>query len=262
VSAAAEVQLAPVGRMLMKQTWYRLLGRLRNPAFTVLSLGLPVMFFALFNAIFGSRPAAPGVSVSKYIMVSYATYAVGNVMVYNFGIGIANDRDRKVDVLQRAMPLPSWVAVGSQVIYSLVFTLIGLLILFAYASLIGGVHMSAATWLDLVWRLLLGSFPMIAIGMAIGYGASANAAPALANVIYLPMLFVSGIFISLNLLPDTVRTIGSLLPTYHYAQLCWAVLGTNDESPLVAIAWLAGWTIVLTLIALRLYRLDQDKKFS
>jgi hypothetical protein len=40
------------------------------------------------------------------------------------------------------------------------------------------------------------------------------------------------------------------------------VLGTNDESPLVALAWLAGWTIVLTIVALRLYRLDQDKKFS
>jgi hypothetical protein len=30
----------------------------------------------------------------------------------------------------------------------------------------------------------------------------------------------------------------------------------------VALAWLAGWSIVLFALTIRLYRLDQDKKFS
>ena len=98
--------VAPIGRMLWMETRAKFVARLRNPAFTVLSLGLPVMFFLLFNAIFGSLQAAPGISTTKLILVSYATYGVGNVMVYNFGIGLANDRGRKLDLLQRATPLP------------------------------------------------------------------------------------------------------------------------------------------------------------
>lgn len=262
MSDAMAMETASLGPMLLKETRARIVSRIRNPAFTVLSLGLPVMFFALFNAIFGSQRAAPGVSVGEYILVSYGTYAVGNVMVYNFGIGIANDRGRKLDLLQRAMPMPPWVAIAAQVIYSLVFSLVALLILFAYAFIVGGLHLGAGTWLDLTWRLLLGSFPMIAIGMAVGYGTSPNAAPAVANVIYLPMLFLSGVFVPLSQLPSTVRTIGSVLPTYHYAQLGWASIGLNDEGPLIALAWLAGWTLILMVVALRLYRLDQDKKFS
>lgn len=262
MSATVATDVAPVGRMLIQETRARLLTRLRNPAFSVLSLGLPVMFFAFFNAIYGNEKAGHGVTVGTWILVSYATYAMGNVMVYNFGMGLATDRGRKLDLLQRATPLPPAVAFMAYVISALAFGLLALVILFAYATLIGGVRLSAVTWLDLIWRLLLGSFPMIGLGMAIGYGTSPNAAPALVNVIYLPMLFLSGIFVPLSQLPSAVRTVGSWLPTYHYAQLGWETIGLSDERTLVALAWLAAWTIVLFGLALRFYRLDQEKKFS
>lgn len=248
--------------MLLKQTRAQLLSRLRNPAFSVLSLGLPVMFFLLFNAIFGSQHAVPGVNYAKVILVSYATYGVGNVYVFNFGIGLANDRGRKLDLLQRAMPLPPLVAIVAYVVFALVFAIIGIALLGLVASIVGGVHLDAASWLDLTWRLLIGGLPLMALGMAIGYGTSPNTAPALANMIYLPMLFLSGIFVPLKDLPPTIQKIGSVLPTYHYAQLAWATIGVNDESTAVALAWIAGWTVVLFLIAMRLYRLDQDQKFS
>lgn len=256
--------VAPIGRMLYLQTRAQLLSRLRTPAFAVLSLGLPVMFFALFDAIFGNQRQAGGISTSDYILVSYATYAVANVMVYNFGIGVANERARKLDLLQRAMPLPPAVAVLSQVLFALVFALIALLILFAYAFVLGGVRLGATTWLDLIWRLLIGSFPMIGLGMAIGYGASASSAPAVVNVIYLPMAFLSGIFIPFSVLPGFIQRVGQVLPTYHYAQLGWATLGRGvaNEGSVQALLWIAGWSVVLLVLALRVYRLDESRKFS
>lgn len=261
MSTAADV--APVQRMLFTQTRAQLLTRLRIPAFSVLSLGMPVMFFALFNGIFG-REAENGVSGSEYILVSYATYAVANVMVYNFGIGIANERGRKLDLLQRAMPLPPMVAAVAQVLSALAFAFIALLILFAYAFLVGGVRLGATTWLDLLWRLLIGSFPMIGIGMAIGYGVGPNAAPAVVNVFYLPMAFLSGIFFPLRLMPDVLQKIGHVLPTYHYAQLGYGTLGHSvaDEGAGTAFVWLAAWTVILFAIAVRIYRVDETRKFS
>ncbi|HEY8677496.1 MAG TPA: ABC transporter permease [Candidatus Dormibacteraeota bacterium] len=255
-------EVAPLGRMLWMETRAKLVSRLRNPAFTVLSLGLPVMFFLLFNSIFGRQAgAAPG-SVARLILVSYATYGVGNVMIYNFGIGLATDRGRKLDLLQRATPLPPFVATIAYVVFALVFALLSLVILGLVATIVGGVRLELTSWLDLAWRLMLGSFPFIAMGMAIGYGASPNAAPAFANMIYLPMLFLSGIFVPLNQLPTTIQHIGSVLPTYHYAELSWTVIGVNNESTVTALAWLAGWSFVLFALTIRLYRLDQDKKFS
>ena len=73
MSADLTLDVAPVGRMLYLQTRSQLLSRLRTPAFSVLSLGLPVMFFALFNAIYGSQRQAGGVSDGEFLLVSYAT---------------------------------------------------------------------------------------------------------------------------------------------------------------------------------------------
>ena len=264
MSTAVTADVAPVGRMLYTQTRALLVSRLRTPAFSVLSLGLPVMFFALFNAIFGSQKQAAGVTAGEYILVSYAVYAVANVMVFNFGIGVANERSQKLDLLQRAMPLPPAVAAIAQVLFALIFALAALLLLFAYAYVVGGVRLGATTWLDLTWRLLLGSAPMIGLGMAIGYGTNANSAPAVTNAIYLPMSFLAGIFIPLAVLPSFVRSVGEVLPMYHYAQLGWNVLGSGvaNEGTGTALLWTAGWTIVLLALAMRIYRIDESRKFS
>ena len=254
--------VAPLGPMLWKQSRAFLLSRLRTPAFSVLSLGLPVMFFLLFNAIYGSQHVVAGVTVAQFIMVSYSTYAVGNIFIFNFGIGVANDRGRKLDVLQRATPLPPLVVIAAYLIFAIIFSIVAMVILGLVATLVGGVRMDLIEWLSLGWRLLVGSMPLIALGMAIGYGSSPNTAPALANMVYLPMLFLSGIFVRLQDLPRTIQQIGSVLPTYHYAQLAWGVLGVNNESALTAILWIIGWTIVLFAVAFRLYRVDEDTKFK
>src|ERR1700716_3182590 len=107
-------QVALVPRMLWAETRAKLLSRLRSPAFSVLSIVLPTMFFALFYGIFSGQAGSHVAEFGKYILATYSTYAVANVMVFNFGIGIANERGRKLDLLQRAMPLPPLVAAAAQ----------------------------------------------------------------------------------------------------------------------------------------------------
>lgn len=264
MSTAVTMDVAPIGRMLYLQTKSQLLSRLRTPAFSVLSLGLPVMFFALFNAIYGNQKQPGGLVAGEYLLVSYATYAVANVMVFNFGIGVANERSRKLDLLQRAMPLPPAVATVAQVLFAVIFAVIALALLFAYAYVIGGIRLGATTWLDLTWRLLVGSLPMIGLGMAIGYAAGANSAPAIVNAIYLPMSFLSGILIPFSILPSFIQKIGQVLPLYHDGQLGWNVLGPGvaNEGTGTALLWVAAWTVVLFVAAMRIYRLDESRKFS
>jgi ABC-2 type transport system permease protein len=262
MSTATALDVAPIPRVLWAETRAKLLARLRAPAFSVLSIVLPTMFFALFYGIFSNQRGVPAGELAKYFLAAYATYGVANVMVFNFGIGIANERGQKQDVLQRATPLPPAVAASAQVIFSLVFALLALLVLFAYAFVAGGVRLSPETWLGLTVKLLIGSFPMMGMGMAIGYSTSANAAPAVTNLIYLPMSFISGIFVPINQLPSAIQSIGKLLPLYHYSQLPLSSVGQNTEDLQTAALWLVGWTVVLFGIALRLYRADASRKFA
>jgi ABC-2 type transport system permease protein len=215
------------------------------------------IFFGLPNVGHTSN----GISIGAFILASLGTYAVSNVVVYNVGIGVATQRGRKFDLLQRATPLPPFVAILATVVGGLALSLISLIALFIVAAL-GGVHMGIASWVELLFWLVVGCLPMLGLGLSIGYGANPNSAPAVASLVYLPIAFASGLFIPLSQLPDVVRSVAKYLPLYHEGQLGWITVGAGDESRLAAVLWVVGWSVVLLGLAARAYRRDAQRKFG
>ena len=101
-----------------------------------------------------------------------------------------------------------------------------------------------------------------ALGFAIGYTAGPHAAPALANLIYLPLSFASGLFMPVSQLPGFVQRVAPYLPSYHYGQLAWSAVGARAEPLVVSLAWLAGYTVLFLAIAVRAYRREESRKFA
>jgi ABC-2 type transport system permease protein len=262
LSARPGRELAPIFPMLVKQTWANLLSSLRIPAFSVTSLALPIMFFSFFGLPHMNEKFPDGSNAGIYYLCSMAAYSVSSVMVFSFGIGVAVQRGQKTDLLQRATPLPAWVSIAASVFQAMIFALLSLLLLLAFAIVVGGARLEISTLANIVVRLLLGSLPLIALGMAIGYMSGPNAAPAVANLIYLPLSFASGIFIPVFALPDFVQKVAPYLPTYHYGQLAWGAIGHADEPLSKSVLWLAAWLLVLGAIAVRAYTVEQRRKFS
>jgi ABC-2 type transport system permease protein len=249
--------------VMWKQTRAQVLNSLRIPAFSLTTVVLPIMFFAFFGLPYVHQTIAnTNITVGPYVMASFGAYAVSSAMVFNFGIGVAMARGQKMDLLQRATPLPPGVAIAATVVNAMLFALVSLIALFIFASIAGGVRMPIETWLTLTFRLLVGAVPLIGLGMAIGYAAGPNSAPAVTNLIYLPMSFASGLFIPLSQLPAVVQKVAPYLPTYHYGQIAWNAVGAPTESMESAVIWLAVWTVLLFGLALRFIRLDQNRKFS
>lgn len=253
---------APLLRMLGAQTLAELRARWRVAAFSMTSLALPVVFFTFFGLPFAGQTFPDGVSVGAYLLVSFAAYGVGNVMVYGFGIGVANERGMKVDLLMRATPLPPAVAVLAKVLVAQAFALVSIVVLIVYGVVVGGVRQDLAVWLQVIVRLLAGSLPFVALGFAIGYTAGPHAAPALANLIYLPLSFASGLFMPVSQLPGFVQRVAPYLPSYHYGQLAWSAVGARAEPLVVSLAWLAGYTVLFLAIAVRAYRREESRKFA
>ena len=253
---------APLAKMLLAQTRCELLMRWRVPAFSVTNLALPIVFFTFFGLPVAHIVRGDGVSIGAYLLASFGAYAVGNVMVYGFGIGVANERGMKIDRLMRASPLPPLVFMLAKVVTALVFSLVALVLLIGFGIVVGGIHQPPAVWATIITRLLAGSLPFIALGFAIGYWSGPNAAPALANLIYLPLSFASGLFVPLNQLPAFIQTLAPYLPSYHYAQLAWSALGAGRESLGVSLSWLGGYTVLFLALAVRSYRREERAKFA
>jgi ABC-2 type transport system permease protein len=255
-------EVAPFGGMVAQQTRGEFLKLWRSPIFSIFSLALPVMFYVFFG-LQNAQRVEQGVNIGAYVLASLSAYAVANVMLFSFGIGVALDRGRKYDVLMRATALRPIATMIAKLLTGVVFALLALLVLFVVAALIGGQRMETGQWLTLTWRLLLGAIPFLALGFAIGYSVSPNAAPAVVNLIALPMYFGSGLFIPLEQLPSFIRSIAPYLPAYHYGQVVWDAVGKPPDNPLwQSAAWLAGYTLVFAAIAVRAYRADESKKFS
>lgn len=254
--------LAPLLPMVVAQTRALVTTWLRVPAFTAPSLALPLVFYTFFGLPNAGKHFADGLSVGVYLLCSFGAYGVSSVMVFSFGIGVATQRGQKIDLLQRAMPLPGGVVIASNVITAALYAVASFIILTAFAVVVGGIRVAPGTLLEIVALLLAGSLPLIGMGMAIGYWASPNAAPAVANLIYLPMAFASGMFVPIADLPDFVRVVARYLPTYHFAQLAYTPIHKADEALGTALIWTAVWAAVLLALAVRAYSREQERKFS
>ncbi len=262
VATQPTLDVAPVWRMVAAQTKATLMFYVRVPAFFLLSMALPIMFYLIFGLPNAHTKLPDGTSLGTLIMAHMAAYAVSSILVFNIGIGRANYRARKLDLLQRATPLPGWADVLANAVGASVLALLSVLVLYAVAMLGGGVSLSIDSWLSLTLRLIVGALPLLGLGLAIGYSSGPNAAPAISNLIYLPLSFASGLLIPLQSLPDFLVKIAPFLPTYHYAELVESGLTKTNEGVLTALLWLAVWGVVLFAIAAQSYRRDWSRKFS
>ena len=86
-------------------------------------------------------------------------------------------------------------------------------------------------WLDMIARLLAGSVPFIALGFAIGYLCGPNVAPAVANLVYLPLSFASGLFMPLSQLPGFVRASRPTCPPTTTASSAGAPSAPHRAAP-------------------------------
>ena len=253
---------APFLPMLRAQVAAELRMRARVPAFSFTTLLLPVVFFMFFGLPVAALRAADGSSIGARVLVSFGAFAVGSVMVFSFGVGVANERALRIDTLMRATPLPPAVHLLAKLAAAMVFSLAALVLLIAFGTVVGGVRQPLAVWLDVMGRLLAGSLPFVALGFWIGYVSSPQAAPAVANLVYLPLSFASGLFVPLDQLPGFIRAIAPFLPTYHYARLAWSAVATHPYDVGGSLLWLAAYTVALFALAVRAYRREEQVKFA
>ena len=185
------------------------------------------------------------------------------VALFSFGVAIASERGLGWNKLLRATPLHPALIFAAKTAMAILFGLGALVALFAFGALAGGIRMPARTWVELVALLLAGMVPFIALGLWIGYFAGPNSAPALANMIFLPLSFASGLFVPLESLPRVVQRVAPYLPAYHTGQLGWTLLGAGDGKGLgVHALWLAAYSLVFLALALLAYRRDEGKSFG
>jgi len=227
---------------------------LRQPAFTVPTLGFPSLFFAFF-AVPGFGAELPEVATALY-----AGFAVLGVAFFLFGVGIASDRASPWDRFLRTLPLSPATIFTGRALSALAFGGASAAVLVAVALLTISPRLSLASWLGLALALASGAIPFALLGIALGYLASPRSALPIANVVYLVLSYAGGLWTEPARLPQAVETISVALPTRAYGDaLAGAALGTGP--PVRAWLVLAAYTVGAGLLAGWAYRRDEGQRF-
>jgi len=221
---------------------------LRTPAFAFPTLLFPPMFYLLFGVLLNRGNA----NAAHYLFATYSVFGVMAPSLFGFGVGVAIERERGWLSLKRVAPMPPGAYLLAKMAMAALFALIIYIVLAAMAATLGGVRLAGGQWLLLGIIATTGVLPFCALGLMIGSRANASGAPALVNLIYLPMAFLSGLWMPLNLLPDFIGRVAPLWPAYHLAQLALATIGRGDGSDsLPHVAALLGFTAICFAIARR-----------
>lgn len=218
---------------LVEAQWLNLV---RTPAYTLPTLLFPVMFYGFFGLVM-----LPGQSLP--LLCTFATFGVMGAALFSFGVGIALERAQGWLLLLRASPAPVYAVIVGKAFGALLFALAIVVMMSALAGAFGGVRLHTHQWLALAAVLTVGALPFCLMGLALGLWLEPKAAPAVVNILYLPLGFLSGLWIPASQFPPLLQDLAGWLPPYHLAALALDVTGARPADWPVALAHLGVFTL-------------------
>ena len=233
-------------RSYVLEAKYEFLRLLRTPMFSLPTLLFPAMFYLLFGVLLNrGNPAA-----ATYLFATYGVFGVMGAALFGFGVTVAMDREQGFLMLKRALPMPPGSYVAAKMAMAVMFGVFVALLLALLGAWAGGVSLRSSQWALLLLVHAAGALPFSAIGLYLGTLASGSAAPAVVNLVYLPLSLLSGLWLPLEMLPGVFGTLAPLWPPYHAGQLALKVVGMDAGQPVwLHLAMLALVTAGFFLLA-------------
>lgn len=144
----------------------------------------------------------------------------------------------------------------SQICYRLILSVLQAFIIIIVAYFIFGVSVTG-NWLVLLGLVLLGTLTFIGIGyFAVSRARTSEGAMPIIQLVQFPMLFLSGIFFPVDIMPAFMRPIVNAMPLTYLGDAFRQVMvnGTPLYPLALDLAVLAGWLVVSTILAIKLFR--------
>jgi ABC-2 type transport system permease protein len=229
---------------------FELVKMFRTPAFAIPTLMFPLMFYLLFGVFMGSMRG--NAELAQYTFAAYGVFGAVAPGLFGFGVSLAFDREQGLLTFRQAIPMPSGSYLLARMATAMIFVAIGSLLLLALAIFVAHVPLTFTQGVMVFLVNVIGVLPFCAMGLFVGSLVSGQAAPGIVNLIYLPMSFLSGLWVPLQFLGKVIPGIAPVWPSYHLLQLARDAVGaTTVGSTANHIGALVGVTVLFYYLAVR-----------
>ncbi|MDG9718196.1 ABC transporter permease [Streptomyces sp. DH24] len=181
----------------------------------VFTFAFPVVFLFLFASIFSGELRGAGVSASQLYVPGMMAAGIMSTSFQSLGISIAIERDERVLRRLRGTPMPPAAYFLGKIWLVLVTGLLETAILLGVGTTLYDVDLpsDAGRWFHFGWIFLLGMTACALLGIAISsVPRSGRSASSVVVLPFLVLQFVSGVYISIDTVPDRLVDIAALFP--------------------------------------------------
>ena len=220
----------------------------RNPTAAFFSFVLPLIFLFLFGAVFSGNQAnlnvlVPGIAGLSVMATTFNALATQMTFL----------REQGVLKRVRGTPLPGTSYLSGIIGSAATNAVIQILIIIVAGKLFFGLGWPK-DWAELALFTVLGVACFASMGVAFSHVIpNFEAAPAYTNLVFLPMIFISGVFFDVDNVPTFLRDIANALPLVHVINGISAALVTGAPlaDHLSDLAVVAVWTLACVILAVR-----------
>jgi ABC-2 type transport system permease protein len=191
----------------------------RNRTRAFFSFGMPIMLLLIFASLNSGK-------IEQLHDIKYVVFFLPGIMAYgivitqfvNMAGGLSIQRDNGLLKRMRGTPLPGWAYVAGRVGSTALTSVFMAAVMLVIGEVFYGVHLRAEAIPAIVIAVLLGSATFAALGMAaVSIIPNAEAAPVVANVLILPLSFISGIWYPMTDAPTWLLDVAKVFPIQRLA---------------------------------------------
>lgn len=245
-------------RLVIHQLRYDLLALMRDPESRFFTLALPLVFLFLFISVLGTGDVLVDghkVDQATYFVPHIAAFGVIGATMVNVLVYVVTRREMGILKRRRSTPVPGWVIIVARTVTSVIVSFVIVAVLILLGWLVYDVTLPSSTWLAVAVTIALGSMVFCALAFAIStFVWSREAAVPMAQVVSLPIYFISGIFFPEDSMPDWILDIAGVLPMRPLANALFDAFnpntvgaGFNWGALGIMLAWGVGALVVATL---------------
>jgi ABC-2 type transport system permease protein len=229
---------------------------LREPSGFFFTLIFPLLLMMLFGSIWGNEPF-PG---ENFGYIDFAVSAFIGMVILTTGISglttsIAAYREKGILRRFKAAPISPLLVLMAELSSLFVITIMGMLLLLAAGVFVFGMHFYGSIP-EVVLAFVLSTLSISALGfIPASLAPTARSGMIISNVMYFPMLFLSGAALPREMLPPFLQTFSQILPLTHAIELLQGLwLGGHLWDYPVQITVLCGVMVVGFVIAAKFFR--------
>jgi ABC-2 type transport system permease protein len=223
---------------------------LRAPMFVIPFLLFPPAIY-LFVTVLVGRDMLVHPAIATTLFTGFSVFSITGPTLFGVSCPLAIERDAGLLKLKRAQPAPTGAFLIAKTSMAALFAAMSMGSILVAALCTHKLHLPAAQVIEISSLLIIGSVTFCAMGLCIGAHVRGSAAPGITHLIYLPMMYLSGLFFPL---PPVMQKWAIVWPALHLNRLALGIAGVATPisvPPVVSVAYLVAITLVCGAIAIR-----------